>query len=126
VSANGDEAAIRSPFGGFPIFTSLMLSDFNLANQKTYRIGLSYTGAALGFPGLSGFINYARSNDAKVALTGASLPDDEEFDLTADFRPQSSIFNGAWLRARYGVINPSSSRKRYNIRITLNWDFQIL
>lgn len=126
VSANGDGAAIRSPFGGDPSFTSLMLSDFNLANQKTYRIGLSYTGAAFGFPGLSGFINYARSNDARVALTGTPLPDDEEFDITADFRPRSGMFNGAWLRARYGVINPGGSRERYNVRITLNWDFQVL
>lgn len=126
VSANGDGAAIRAPFGGDPSFTSLMLSDFNLANQKTYRLGVSYTAAAFGHPELSGYINYARSKDAKVALTGTSLPRDEEFDITVDYRSQSGMFNGAWLRARYGVINPGSDRERYNVRITLNWPFQLL
>ena len=36
VSYNGDGARIRSPFGGDPSFTSLMLSNFNLANQLTW------------------------------------------------------------------------------------------
>jgi hypothetical protein len=126
VSANGDGAAIRSPFGGDPGFTSLMLSDFNFANQKTYRLGLSYTATAFGYPGLSGFVNYAHSYDAEIAATGESLPNDEEFDITVDFRSQSGKSKAAWLRARYGVLNPGTDRERYNVRITLNWPFQFL
>jgi hypothetical protein len=37
VSYNGDSAEIRTPFGGDPSFTSLMVSDFNLANQILKR-----------------------------------------------------------------------------------------
>ncbi len=126
VSANGDGSTVLSPFGGDPSFTSLMISDFKRANEKTYRLGLAYTATTFGLPELSGYMNYARSKDAEVAVTGASLPRDEELDITVDYRSKSGLFNGAWLRSRYGVLNPGSDRRRYNIRITLNWPFQLL
>ncbi len=126
VTYNGDGARIRSPFGGDPSFTSLMLSNFNLANQSTWRIGFSYTGTAFGYPGISGFVNYARGVDAEIGGTGVSLPDNEEIDITVDFHPTTGPFEGAWLRIRYGVLNPGSNRKRYNVRVTFNWGFQLL
>lgn len=126
MSYNGDGAAIRSPFGGDPSFTTLMLSNFNLANQKTYRFGVSYTGTSFGYPGISGFMNYARGVNAKIGGTDTSLLDNEEIDVTVDFRPAAGALKGAWLRIRYGVLNPGSSRKRYNIRVTLNWGLPLL
>jgi len=71
-------------------------------------------------------VNYARGVDAEIGGIGISLPDNEEIDLTVDFRPTTGPFEGAWLRVRYGVLNPGSNRKRYNIRVTLNWRFQLL
>ena len=95
VSYNDDGARIRSPFGGDPSFTSLMLSNFNLANQSTWRIGVSYTGTAFGYSGISGFVNYARGVDAEIGGTRVSLPDNEEIDFTVDFRPTTGPFAGA-------------------------------
>jgi len=126
VSYNDDGARIRSPYGGDPSFTSLMLSNFNLANQSTYRIGVSYTGTAFGYPGISGFVNYARGVDAEIGATGVSLPDEQEVDFTVDFHSTTGPFEGAWLRIRYGVLNPGSNRNRYNVRVTFNWGFQLL
>jgi hypothetical protein len=103
-----------------------MLSNFNLANQRTYRLGVSYTGTRFGYPGISGFINYARGVDAEVGTTGTPLPINEEIDFTMDFRPTAGPFEGLWLRVRYGVLNPGSNRRRYNIRVTFNWGFQLL
>jgi len=126
VTSNSDGAALRSPFGGYPGFNSLMLSDNNLANQTTYRVGVSMQGAAFGFPWLSGYINYARGNDAEIAATGTPLEDSEEFNITVDFKPKSGPFADAWLRVRYGVLNPGETRERYNVRATFNWGFQLL
>ena len=103
-----------------------MLSNFNLASQATYRFGVSYTGTRFGYPGISGFLNYARGIDAEVGGTGVELPDHEELDVTVDFRATTGPFERAWLRIRYGVLNPGSSRKRYNVRVTFNWGFQLL
>ncbi len=126
VTSNSDEANLRNPFGGYPGFNSLMFSDNNLANQTTYRVGVSLQGAAFGLPWLSGYANYARGNDAEMAGTGVRLPDDDEFNITVDFKPKSGPFADAWLRVRYGVLNPGSSRERYNVRVILNWGFQLL
>jgi hypothetical protein len=126
VTSNGDEAAFRSPFGGYPGLNSLMISDFNLANQTTYRVGISMQGAAFDVPWISGYMNYAQGKDAEIGATGESLPDDEEFDLTVDFKPTDGPFEDAWLRVRYGVLNPGGDRERYNIRVTVNWPFQLL
>jgi len=126
VTANGDGQSFRSPFGGYPGFNSLMLSDFKLANQTTYRLGISMQGAAFGVPWISGYINYARGSDAEIAATGEGLPDDDEFDITVDLKPRGGPFEGAWLRARYGVLNPGDDRERYNVRVTLNWSFDLL
>ncbi len=121
-----DGARIRSPFGGDPSFSSLMLSDFNLANQKTFKVGFSYDGARIGLASLSAFLNYARGLDAQNAAMGGSLPDNEEIDLTLDFRPEQAPFRGVWLRLRAGVLDPGKDRRRYNVRATFNWSFALL
>ena len=126
ITYNGDGAIIRSPFGGDPSYSTLMLSNFNLANQLTYKIGLAYTATRFGMPGISGFVNYARGINAEVAATGESIPDNEEFDVTIDFRPTEGLLRGGWLRLRYGVLNPGKDSERYNIRVTLNWGLPLL
>jgi hypothetical protein len=122
VTSNGDEAALRSPYGGYPGFNSLMVSDFNLANQTTYRVGVSMQGAAFGVPWISGYMNYALGRDAEIATTGVSLPDDDEFDITMDLKPTNGPLEDVWLRIRYGVLNPGGDR-RHNVRVILNWPF---
>jgi len=123
---NSDGARIRTPFGGDPSFSSLMLSNFNLANQKTFRVGLSYNGNRIGFPWLSGFLNYARGVDSEIAGAGISLPDDEEIDLTIDFRGSSSPGQNIWLRVRGAVLNPGEDRRIYNVRVIFNWAIPVL
>lgn len=123
-TGNGDGARIRSPFGGDPSFSSLMLSDFNLANQKTFKIGLSYNAGRIGLIGLSGFVNYAHGSGAEIAAAGTSLPDTEEFDLTIDFRPEQQQLRGGWLRLRTAVINPGTARRVVDVRLIFNWTFQ--
>ena len=123
-TANGSGARIRSPFGGDPSFSSLMLSDFNLANQKTFKVGISYNAGRIGLIGLSGFINYAHGFGAENAATGNSLADAEEFDLTLDFRPEQKQLRGGWLRLRTAVINPGTARRVIDVRLIFNWTFQ--
>ena len=125
VTTVADGGAFRSPFGGFPGFNAMMLSDFNRANQSTYRVGLSMRGERFGVPWLSGFVNYARATGAELGATGQDIPDDE-FDLTLDFKPGARASRGTWFRLRYGIINPGTNRERYNIRATLNWPFDLI
>ena len=104
-----------------------MLRDFNLANEKAFKVGLSYDCGRIGIAGLSGFVNYARGFDPEDARTGTSLPDDEEIDLTVDIRPDRSPLRGAWLRLRGAALNPGNDRRRVvQVRLILNWALPLL
>jgi len=74
----------------------------------------------------AGIDNFIFTTVVSLNGDGPVLPDNEEIDFTVDFHPTTGPFEGAWLRVRYGILNPGSSRKRYNVRITLNWGFQLL
>ena len=75
-------AFIRSPRGSRPSPLSLMLLDFDRADEDAWLIGASYDFGRLGFEGLSAFINYAHGQNGRNATTGGSLNDRSELDLT--------------------------------------------
>jgi hypothetical protein len=121
-TVTSDGARIRNPYGGDPSFASLMLRNFNLANEKAFKVGLSYDCGRIGIAGLSGFVNYAHGFNPEDARTGTSLPESEEIDLTLDIRPDRSFLRGTWLRLRTATLNPASDRSRVvQVRLIFNW-----
>ena len=121
-----DDSAIRKPFGGTPGFTSSMLFDFDRAGEKAWRLGLSQNFSRLGAPGVSLIVNYTDGHDA-MTNTGSPLRDEKEFDVTIDFRPQQGLFQGMWLRVRYGDADrgPDADDRR-DLRIILSFNFDVL
>lgn len=102
-SSTDDDARIRSPYGGYPGYLSLMLSDFNRAGEDAWLAGASYDFTSIGVPGLSGFANYARGYTPDSGSTASS--DQSEFDITVDYRFQSHAVKGLWLRARAAFLD---------------------
>ena len=102
-STTDDDAGIRSPFGGYPGYISLIVGDFNRAGEDAWLIGLAYDFEHIGLPGLSGFVNYA-SGDTPDSGAARSL-DEDEFDITLDYRPRKGFFEGLWLRARAAFVD---------------------
>ena len=102
-SHTNDSAQIRNPYGGYPGYLSLILKDFNRADEDAWLIGLSYDLANVGWDGVSGFVNYA-SGDTPESGAAAS-PDQDEFDFTLDYRPPEGFFEGFWLRARVAFVD---------------------
>ena len=99
-TANRD--GIRSPYGGYPGYISLIVQNFNRAGEDAWLVGLSYTFARFGLPGLSVFANYA-AGDTPDTGAGAS-PDQDELDFTIDYRFQGKLEN-LWLRARAAHVD---------------------
>ena len=125
-SETSDDSAIRKPFGGTPGFTSSMLFDFDRAGEKAWRLGLSQNFARLGAPGVSLVVNYTDGHDA-MTDTGSPLRDEKEFDVTLDFRPQQGLFQGMWLRVRYGDGDRGpDADDRGDLRIILSFNFDVL
>lgn len=124
-SSTDDNSRIRSPFGGYPGYLSLMISDFNRAGEDAWLIGFSYVFESLGLPGLSTFVNYAQS-DTPGQGTSAS-PDQQELDITVDYHFQAAAVDGLWLRLRWGQLDQHGvgANEITDTRIILNYEQRI-
>lgn len=122
-----DGAKISSPYGGRPSYLSLMIRDFDRANERAWRAGLSYHFDRIGLPDVSAVINYAKGLHARDPETLARLTDQTEQNYTLDFRPKRGILNGLWLRLRYARVDEDGAGKVADeIRIIANYSLPIL
>ena len=121
-STTDSENGISNPWGGYPGYLSLMVKDFDRADEDAWLVGFSYDFSSLGLEGLSSFFNYANGN------TPAASPDQEEFDLTVDYHFKKNFLNGLWLRLRYAYVDqdgPDGINVK-NFRAILNYELSIL
>jgi hypothetical protein len=101
-SSIDNNSGIRSPWGGYPGYLSLVNKDFDRAGEDAWLVGVSYDFSRLGLAGLSAFANYA-SGDTPDSGSKAS-PDQKELDLTLDYR-FSDTPDGLWIRARTAFVD---------------------
>ncbi len=128
-SSTANDNPILSPFGGYPGYLSLMISDFNRAGEDAWLVGLSSNLSRVNLPVLrdfSFFINYA-SGDTPESGSKAS-PDQQELDLTVDYRVQNGPLKGLWLRARRAMLDGDGADGRdiNDTRVILNYEVPIL
>lgn len=88
---------VRSPWGGDPSFNSVMISDFNRTDEESLRLGVSWKLEEIGLPNWSGFVNYVWG-DTPDGPSGS--PDQEEINVTLDYRMEKGPFEKFWLRFR--------------------------
>lgn len=119
-----DDVRIRAPYGGSPSFLSLMLDDFDRADEEAWLLGLSYDFGLIGLQGLSASMKYAEGYTPDSGANASA--DQSEFNITLDYRPTIFGFNGLWLRYRYakldrdtGGIDVSNNRFIVNLEIPL-------
>jgi len=125
-STTGHEAGIRGFYGSKPSPLSLMINDFDRAREDAWLVGCAYDFSRIGLKGLSGFINYARGNDAH-ANDGTKVPDQYELDGTVDYRFQTGRLKGLWLRVRGAFIRERDGGETQNeLRVILNYDVDLL
>jgi hypothetical protein len=121
----GSETRLRSPFGSYPGFTSLMQRDFKRAGEDTWLLGASYDFKRVGIEGLSSFANVARGVDARDA--NGDLADETEFNMSVDYKRESGPLRNAWFRVRWSSVKFDGIGKwRNELRIILNYRFSIL
>jgi hypothetical protein len=125
VSTTDSEAAIRSPFGSYPGFISLMQKDFNRAGEDAWLLGAVYSLDRVGLDGVRLVVNYAEGVDAQDAA--GALPDEREFNVTADWRPEKGFLKNIWLRVRWSALDlEGESRNTDEFRVVLNYEIPIL
>lgn len=117
-------AAIINPWGGHPSYLSLMISSFNQPEEQSWLVGLSYDFARVGLSGLSGFANYASGHRPDGGNNAG--PDEQELDLTLDWRPAVGQLKGAWLRLRAGYLSDEDDGATNEYQFIVNYDLDIL
>jgi hypothetical protein len=104
-NASGD-SGMRSPWGSYPGYTSVQVSDFNREGEDAWMLRAAYN-----FPATNGLGVYA-------LLIKGSEPDDpaqfakDEFNLNLQWSPENGPLKGLLLRLRYARVtqdDPESS-----------------
>lgn len=120
------EDAIRSPFGTYPGYISLIEKDFNRAGETAWLLGFSYDFKRF-ITGLHMDFNYAQGFSARDPATGKALPDESEVDVTIDYRIQSEWLRGFWIRLRNGYVNFDRKGGSINdTRLIINYELPVL
>jgi len=125
-SSTDSDSKIRNPFGGYPGYLSLMVKDFYRADEDAWLVGLSYDFSHLGLDGLSSFFNYANGDTPDSGA--AASPDQDEFDITVDYRFKKDFLKGMWLRLRYAYVDQDGPEgiDVTDFRVIVNYELPIL
>jgi hypothetical protein len=117
---------INSPYGTYPGYLSLIEKDFNRAGERAWLLGFSYDLKDY-VKGLSVTLNFARGTDAVDPATRSGLPDENEYDITVDYRIEKGPLRGMWVRVRNGYVDFSSGGgSSNNVRLIINYPLALL
>lgn len=117
----GSDSAIKSPFGGRPSYLSIQIQDFDRANETGVLAGFLYNFEDFNLPEIQFFTNLAWGYNAEDSETGDDLPDQAEYDFTLDYKIDSGVLDGFWLRARYAYVDFEGGESIEDKRIILNY-----
>jgi outer membrane porin, OprD family len=124
----GDDASIRSPYGTWPGYLSLAVTDFDRAGERAWGLGVRYDfgGTLLPFqvPGLSLYMLYAGGRDRLDPATGAGQPKTHEGDL--DIIYNVPTVKGLSLRFRNAYVWRGSGGVLKDYRVIINYELDLL
>lgn len=116
---------IRSPFGGYPGYASSMIKDFDRAGEDAVSFGVSTDFRAFGIKGLGAYVVYTRGDTPDSGAN--ATPDQEEYDVTLDYRVQSGLFKDLWVRLRHAYVDQdgNGATDLKDNRIIVNYDLRL-
>lgn len=120
-----DNATIRSPYGGWPGYLSLLQTDFNRAGEKAWGLSGRYEIKLEGDTSLSLFVAYAQGTDRRDPRTGKNLPTTREGDVDVIYKYKKVAPKGE-LRLRGGFMDDAGARLSYQLRLILNYEVDLL
>lgn len=126
---NGEDNDWRAPYGSWPGYTSMIVKDFNRAEEQAVLVGGTFDFTKVGIQGL--VFTALAAFDTDVA---PGLPMWNEYDFTADYRLSAledgtwSWLSPLWIRARYALVDSDyedgTSGQLDDFRVILNYDLQ--
>jgi len=124
----GADASISSPWGTWPGYLSLLVTDFDRANEKAFGVGVKYDfgGSLLPFriPGLTVQLLYGQGSDRNDPASGKAQPTTREGDL--DIIYNVPAVRGLSLRFRNGYVGSGNPQTLMDFRIIVNYELGLL
>jgi hypothetical protein len=120
----GDGADISSPWGSWPGYLSLMVTDFDRANEKAFGVAVGYDFGGLQVPGFSVKLLYAQGNDRINPATGNGLPTTREGNLDIIYNVQA--VKGLSFRFRNAYVGRGNPDTVKDFRIIVNYELDLL
>jgi hypothetical protein len=126
MSATSADAGLRKPYGATPAYVSMIINDFDLANQKAWEVGVTYDWGGATFPGfrvpgLATAILYGEGFDARSIGTNITLPKRREGNVSIVWRPPQV---SAMQFRTFGSVASEEHRSRllHSVGIALDFD----
>jgi hypothetical protein len=125
---NGENENWQAPYGTWPGYTSMIVKDFNRAEEQALLLGASFDFGELGAQGF--ILSALGAFDTAVA---EDLPEWNEYDFTADYRfnwmkGDLSWLAPLWLRARYVLVDSENASGTHDqltdVRFIVNYELQ--
>jgi hypothetical protein len=124
-SITGSGNTIQTPWGTYPGYLALIDQDFDQAREKAVGVTVAYDFSKRVVPGLSAYVTVASGWDIINPATGATAPNQTEYDVTVDYRPPWR--KGLWLRVRGDILDQAGAAQLgYQVRVILNWEIPFL
>jgi hypothetical protein len=123
-----DENSIASPWGTWPGYLSMQVTDFNRAKEKAFGVGLKYDFGGsllpLQVPGLTVGLAYAQGNDRIDPVSRLNQPTTREGDLDIIYNVQA--VKGLSFRFRNGYVSRGQGAVQKDFRIIINYEMDLL
>ena len=129
-------ADLRSPWSGFPGYTSVQVGDFNRAGEDAVIAKLAYEFSRIGAPGVSAYALIVHGWGRVNPSTHASVDNENEMNLDLQWRPKLPFLQsislpfleGISLRARYAHVwqYQGSENTIDDFRAIINYDLNLL
>jgi hypothetical protein len=123
-----DNASISSPWGSWPGYLSLQVTDFDRANEKAFGFGVKYDfgGTLLPFqlPGLTVHLLYGQGTDRVDPVTNGALPTTREGNL--DIVYNVPAVKGLSLRFRNAYVGRGNEKELQEFRLIVNYELDLL
>ncbi len=129
----GSADAYRSPYGTWAGYTSMIVKDFNRANEGAALIGATLDLAVVKMPGFALTTNVVFGNGAINAATRQPLPTTNEYDFTLDYLVANSALDWPswmrplWIRGRAALVDQYQNGALTTIRdyrVILNYEWK--
>ncbi len=119
----GGSDGMRSPWGGYPGYTSVQVKDFNRADESATILKVAYDFTDLGAPGLSAYALWVHGFNVDEPNF-----DEDEVDMNLQWAPKEGKMKDFSARVRYARIFQDGGGDPVidDFRVIFNYTFNIL